>query len=518
MKELIRMAGLLLLCAAAAFGWCAHAAVSNETDKKLDKIREKLDKVMQQYKEVSELAGFSIGVLKDHKVIYAKAFGVRNLDTKKPVTTRSLFHMASVSKPFVATAVMQLVEKGKLQLEGKLVEYLPYFKIDDERYKDITIGQMLSHTSGLPDVQDYEWDKPQYDDGAAERYIRSLTKEKMIADPGKMFNYSNMAYDILADVIARASGMTFEAYMKKHIFKPLGMKDSTFLKKEVPQELANKAHVISPALDFKVVVSKVYPYNRAHAPSSTLHSNVEDMFQWAKANLNGGVLKGKRILKPAGHQLMWTPQVKGIWGNEHRAVGLSWFIDNYKGHKTISHGGGDVGFRTYFLLVPEKSIAVVTMGNSDTFPSDNVAFAALDTLLGEEPEKPRQWIVVPISRMMTKKGVKAAVELYHQLKKEKAGDYLFREVFLNRLGYALMRENRFDDAVEIFKLNVSEYPDSWNVYDSLGEAYLKKGDKAMAIKNYQKAVELNPRESGREKQNYANQVEILKKLREDKQD
>ena len=175
-----------------------------------------------------------------------------------------------------------------------------------------------------------------------------------------------------------------------------------------------------------------------------------------------------------------------------------------------------MGFRTYFLLVPEKSIAVVTMGNSDTFPSDNVAFAALDILLGEEPEKPRQWIVVPVSRMMAKKGVKAAVELYHQLKKETFDDYLFREVFLNRLGYALMRENRFDDAVEIFKLNVSEYPDSWNVYDSLGEAYFKKGDKAMAIKNYQKAVELNPRESGREKQNYANQVEILKKLKEDK--
>jgi CubicO group peptidase (beta-lactamase class C family) len=516
MKELIRMAGLLLLCAAAAFGWCAHAAVSNETDKKWDKIREKLDKVMLQYKKAHEVPGFSIGVLKDHKVIYAKAFGVRNLDTKKPVTTRSLFHMASVSKPFVATAVMQLVEKGKLKLEDKLVEYLPYFKIDDERYKDITIGQMLSHTSGLPDVQDYEWDKPQYDDGAAERYIRSLTKEKMIADPGKMFSYSNMAYDILADVIARASGMTFEAYMEKHIFKSLGMKDSTFLKKEVPQELANRAHVISTFLDFKVGVSKIYPYNRAHAPSSTLHSNVEDMFQWTKANLNGGVLKGKRILKPANHELMWTPQVKGIRGDEHRAVGLSWFINNYKGHKTISHGGGDVGFRTYFLLLPEKSIAVVTMGNSDRFPSADVAIAALDILLGEEPGKLRQWVAVPVGRMMARKGVKAAVELYHQLKKDKSGDYLFQEILLNRMGYALMGENRFDDAIEIFKLNVSEYPDSWNVYDSLAEAYLKKGDKVMAIKNYQKALELNPRESGWEKQSYASQVEVLKKLKEDK--
>jgi len=353
-----------------------------------EKLREKLDQVIRQYQKVHQVPGIAVGVLKDNKIIYAKGFGVRNLETKKPVTTRSLFHMASVSKPFVATAIMQLVEKGKVKLEGKLVDYLPYFKIDDKRYKVITIEQMLRHVSGIPDVEDYEWDNPQYDDGAAERYIRSLKKEKLIAAPGEKFSYSNMAFDILADVIARRSGMTFEAYMKENIFKPLEMKNSTFYKPDVPEELATSPHVISDRVNNIISVSKIYPYNRSHAPSSTLHSNVMDMMNWAIVNLNKGAFKNNRILQPATHELMWKPQTETNWETyrPYKQVGLSWFISKYKGHQTINHGGGDVGYRTFFLLLPEQSTAIVTMGNSSIFRSQEVAFALLDVLLGEEPE------------------------------------------------------------------------------------------------------------------------------------
>ena len=375
-----------------------------------DKLQRKLDQVIQQYKKVHQVPGIAVGVLKGNDVIYAKGFGVRNLETKEPVTTRSLFHMASVSKPFVATAIMQLVEKGKVKLEGKLVDYLPYFKMDDQRYKTITIEQMLRHISGIPDVEDYEWDKPQYDDGAAERYIRSLTKEKLIAAPGEKFSYSNMAFDILADVIARASGMTFEAYMKENIFKPLEMKDSTFYKPDVPKALATTPHVVSDRVNNIVSVSKIYPYNRAHAPSSTLHSNVMDMMNWAIANLNKGAFKNRRILQTATHELMWKPHVETNWKKypPYKNVGLSWFVGNYKGHPIILHGGGDVGYRTFFLLLPEQSTAIVTLGNSATFRSREVAFAVLDVLLGEKPEPPKLPISVPVAKMLTKKDAKAA--------------------------------------------------------------------------------------------------------------
>ena len=104
--------------------------------------------------------------------------------------------MASITKPFVATAVMQLVEKGRMSLDAPVTTYLPYFEIADPRAKTITVRQMLTHTSGMPDEGDYGWDRPQYDDGALERYVRSLKDQKLVFAPGERMQYSNMRTQI----------------------------------------------------------------------------------------------------------------------------------------------------------------------------------------------------------------------------------------------------------------------------------------------------------------------------------
>jgi CubicO group peptidase (beta-lactamase class C family) len=491
------------------FGFSNQGKQTHSLD--MSKVKEKLDKILPNIQTTLQVPGMVVGVLKDGKVIYKNSLGVRRLGSDRKMTSRSLFHMASVSKPFVATAIMQLVERGKIKLEAKLKDYLPYFKLADQEYKEITIGQMLNHTSGIPDVRDYEWDKPQVDDGAAERYVRSLTEEKMLFAPGEGFRYSNMAFDILADVIARVSGFTFEEYVKKNIFKPLGMKDSTFLKPEVPDELENNAHILGNRISFSIKVSEVYPYNRIHAPSSTLHSNVEDMMRWGRANLNGGILEGNRILKAATHAKMWKPAVVA-YGNNH--VGISWFIGKYKGLTTVSHGGGDLGFRTYFLMVPKMKVAITTMGNCSTFNSRAVINTVLDVMLGEKPQQVKRPVIVPVGRRILDKGVRSAVKLYYSLKEEKSGQYSFSEGMLNNLGYALLRENRIEDAIEIFQLNVKEYPNSFNTYDSLGEALKEKGLWFKALKNYKKALEMNPQNTGFQKESAQNQKKIIKELEE----
>ena len=179
-----------------------------------------------------DLPGLAVGIVKDDEIVYAKAFGFADVETKKPATIRTLYHMASISKPFVATAIMQLVEQDKINLDSPIVTYLPYFKLDSEYYEKITIKQMLSHISGMPDVNDYEWDNPAYDEGALERYVRSLVSEKMHSAPGEKFAYSNMAFECLGDVIAKVSGTSFAEYEKKFILDPAGMNESTFLKSQ----------------------------------------------------------------------------------------------------------------------------------------------------------------------------------------------------------------------------------------------------------------------------------------------
>ena len=221
-----------------------------------------IDAIFIDFVEVQRLTGLQVGIVMGDEVAYAKGFGVRNTDTQEPVTPESLFHMASISKPFVATGIMPAVEEGKIDLDEPVVTYLPYFKLADERYSQITVQQILSHVSGMPDVMgEYGWDQPEYDDQALERYVRSLEDREMLFDPGDEFSYSNMAYEVMGDVIAKVSGQTFEEYMQENIFTPLEMENSTFFKPDVPPELATSPHYISGS------VSDIYPYNRDHGPA-----------------------------------------------------------------------------------------------------------------------------------------------------------------------------------------------------------------------------------------------------------
>ncbi len=207
--------------------------------------------------DTGNIPGIAVAITNKKNIVYSKTFGVKNVQTKEALQPWNTFHIASISKTFVATAIMQLYEKGKIDINKTLVTYLPYFRLNDERYKLITIKQMLNHTSGMPDVEDYEWEKAVADDSAAERYVRSLTDKKMISDPGKEFHYSNMAYDVFADVIAKVSGMPFETYVKNNILIPLEMYLSSFYLLDIKQSLRTSPHTGNPPQ-----VSAIYPYNR----------------------------------------------------------------------------------------------------------------------------------------------------------------------------------------------------------------------------------------------------------------
>ena len=320
------------------------------------KVNELLSPYAEQMMRSYDLPGLAIGVVKNKEIVYARAFGYKNLEKKEPLGIRDLFHMASVSKPFVATAIMQLVEQGKIHLDSPVINYLPYFKLVGDSYKAITIKHMLNHISGMPDEDDYEWYKPLYSDDAIERYVRSISSEQMQSKPGEKFAYSNMAFECLGDVIAKVSGISFADYQKKHLLNPSGMVESTFLKPEyLPHNWA--------APHIRILSSKTwagYPYNRRHGPSSTLHANVLEMCNWAIINMNRGEFNHKRILKEPSYDALWNPWFKI---GEENHIGLSWFISNHRGRQTIGHSGGDTGFSTNFVMLPEESTAVVVLCN-----------------------------------------------------------------------------------------------------------------------------------------------------------
>jgi tetratricopeptide (TPR) repeat protein len=220
------------------------------------------------------------------------------------------------------------------------------------------------------------------------------------------------------------------------------------------------------------------------------------------ANLNHGELDGKRILKASTYDLMWKPA-----GEKFAQIGICWFLREYRGHRTIGHSGGDVGFVSNLVLVPDRGIGVIMMSNFDRAPLGPLTNAALDVALGLKPDQPV--IKTPITRIVAKalanEGLDAAVKQYYELKKNQPDAYDFREALLNNFGYSLLNTGKIAEAVRIFQLNVEAYPASANVYDSLAEGYMRKGEKALAIENYEKALKLNPENT--------NAVEMLKKLK-----
>jgi len=332
----------------------------------------RFDATIQRGLAENHMPGLAIGIVLDGKLVYVKGFGQSLLGPNGPRTTSdTVYHMASITKTFVATAIMQLVEKGPISLDDPIIKWLPYFRLNDERYSRLTIKQFVTHTSGMPDVDDYEWDKPQYDDGALERYVRSLNKKKLIFEPGSRWAYSNMAFEVLADVIAKASGQSFEDYVSQHILIPAGMIHSTLLKEKTdPKTLATgytraKDGVPSPI--------KAYPYNRPHNASSDLMSSVNDMARWAIMNLNRGEIDGNRILKASTYDVMWKPYAEveycrgsGPCTKPGASVGISWFLQNRDGRTLVSHNGGDDGFSTELLMVPERKFALIMMTNTDS--------------------------------------------------------------------------------------------------------------------------------------------------------
>jgi len=465
---------------------CLLVSCKQEEKQTLSPKSLEIKNALLKQKGYFDAPGIAFGLIKNDTIIYSDAHGVKSLDTKAPLTSRSLFHMASVSKPFVATAIVQLIEQGKIDLNEKLVHYLPYYTMADNRYKDITIKHMLTHTSGIPNIDDYEWDKPQYDDGAIERYARSQKNFKLDFTPGEKFNYSNPAFDILCDVIAKASGMTFEDYMKKNIFEPIGMKNSTFFKPEVPKELATQPHVLGDSL--QMVVSKIYPYNRRHAGSSTLHSNVEDMLLWAQVYLNKGTINGKHIFSKKSYDLLTSTYT---YDGESK-VGLSWFSGTLNDSPIYHHSGQDTGYNSFFAFIPEEKLAVVMMVNADEFWTLNNCARILKNSIFNDSIHLKGPIHYKLKDYILTNGIEKVKEIYRTEEQKNPQDYYFRANYLDNLGYWLIDRNHPKEALDVFLFLVETDPDYPGWVSSAADAYKEMDSINMAIEWHKKALKMDP--------------------------
>ncbi len=452
-----------------------------------------LDLVLQEIMAGWDIPGMAVGIVEGDEIVYAKGFGVQSLQTQIPVTLDSVFCIQSVSKCFVATAVMQMVERGTLDLDTPLVQTLPYFQMDDERYRQITIRQMLSHTSGMPDMDEFEYldlvKHQETDEGAAERYVRGLSGKKLIASPGERFRYSNIAYNVLGDLLAKVSARPFERLMQEQILAPSGMPNSTFMPTELPGDLLVWPHLRSPEMRGY----PIYPYHRADAPASFLHTTVVDLCHWAITALNRGSYQGQRLLSSAGYDLMWTAVANR--GNQppsiYEEIGLGWTLGHFKDAKTVSHGGGGFGGTSFLLILPEQNRAAVVCCNQESFAHFRVVRALGDTLLEHKPLANTVSWMVPISRALAEGGIDAAYARYSEIK-TREDEFYFDEDDLLNLALQLFSANEIDLALDVLRLNIHVYPENIETYLFQAKLFLQIGEIVQAKESLMKARRIDP--------------------------
>ena len=327
------------------------------------------------------LPGLAVGLVVRSTPVLATGFGRLDMRQEAPVTGRSIFHLASVSKTFVAAELLLLAQQGLIGIDRPVADYLPYFRLADPRWREITIGHMLSHTSGLRHSDDSRWGLGPDDDGALERYVRSLSELGLCHDPGVAFHYNNTCFEVLGALISEVRGAGFEAAIRADLLLPLGMEGSSFLPGEVDPLLRARPHLRDEASGGPVP-SPVYPYNRKHGPSSTLHASAEDLCRYLAACLGGdaGVLPRQSLEAAFTPRAGCGPERPGL------RIGLAWFLGRHRGLPIRFHGGQDTGFTSRVLLAPDQGIGLAVLCNCDDCDTEALALRLLDAALGELPQ------------------------------------------------------------------------------------------------------------------------------------
>jgi CubicO group peptidase (beta-lactamase class C family) len=336
-----------------------------------------VEQVMKDWK----VPGIAVAIVKDGQVVYANGFGFRDVKKGLKVTPDTLFAIGSCSKAFTATALAILADEGKLDWDKPVRDYLPDFRLQDA-YATARLRprDLVTHQSGLP-RHDMVW----YGSPLSRRELfdRLLHLEPS-RPPHAKFQYNNLMYMVAGVLIERVSGLTWEEFVRRRILDPLEMKHSNFSVNN-----SQKTPDFSlPYLEQKGEVKEI-PFRNIDAigPAGSINSSVNEMTRWLLAQLGKGKFNGRQIVSEKGLGEVHTPQI--VAGGDlkydesfYSSYAMGWAVTSYRGHPSLSHGGGIDGFTSHVRFLPKDQLGVVVLTNSASPASGIIASNAVDRMLG----------------------------------------------------------------------------------------------------------------------------------------
>lgn len=331
-------------------------------------IEAEVDAYVKPYLEMGGFSG-SILIARGGKVLLKKGYGMANYELGVPNTPQTKFHIASVSKPFTAAAIMLLQERGLLNFSDPLNRFIPDYPGGDK----ITVHHLLTHTSGIPNVNNF----PDYD--AKSRFpqtpaslVEMFKGKPLIMQPGGQYNYSNSNYNLLAYLIEKVSGQGYGDFLRENIFEPLSMKD-TGHDAQATTLLRNRASGYVP-VGLDGVENAPYLDWTSKTGNGSLYSTVEDLYKWDRA------LYTERPLKKPVLERMFTAHVEG--------VGYGWFIGKRLNRRVIRISGRSPGFSAELQRYVDDDLCVVVLGNNYAPTASTIADDVAAIALGEKYETP----------------------------------------------------------------------------------------------------------------------------------
>jgi CubicO group peptidase (beta-lactamase class C family) len=453
---------------------------------------EKIDNLIKVYNDYRQFNG-SVLVAENGKVILKKGYGLANMEWGIPNQPDTRFRLGSITKQFTSMLIMQLVQKGKIKLDGKISDYLPdYPKKNGDK---ITIHHLLSHTSGIPGYTEFANFHKDIERNAytPNEFIKLFADSSLLFEPGTQWQYSNSGYFVLGAIVEKVSGKTYEEMLSEHILKPLNMTgtgydhlETIITKRAAGYTKRGRNYLNAGYLDMSV------PYS-----AGSLYSTVEDLYAWDQA------LYTDKLISDEYKKKIFSPFLNNYgygWGIVKAPIG-----NTTETVSSIQHGGGINGFNTLICRIPGEKLLIVLLNNTGGAPLASMARNILGILYDKPITPPKKSLADELFAVITEKGVAAGLTSYGEMRGKHADEYSLVESEMNIIGYELLNLKKFDEAIAVLKLNVEAFPKSSNVYDSLGEAYMMKGEKDLAIRNYEKSLELEPRNT--------NAVDKLKILR-----
>lgn len=461
----------------------ASAVIAQPARKPAKESIESLQKDIPTWMSNADIPGMQVMLIRNGKQVWLKSYGIANAETKVPVDDNTLFEAASLSKVITAYAALKLVDEGKLDLDIPLNTYLGnnYDIGNDERIRLITARLVLTHSAGFPN-----WRK----EGSPTLPIEFT--------PGEKFSYSGEGFVYLSKVMEKLTQMDFEAYIQKSVFLPLGMNNSFFSW----QDSFAYRHVYRHNGEGK---KSMRWEGKGFNAAASVHTTVADYGKFILALLNGKGLKKKTW------EEMFKPQIrvrKDTYPELYWGLGVGLEINNDT--KYFWHWGDQGDSKCFMKADLKAKDAILYFTNSANGLS--IADGMMEDALGGTTPA-LAWLnyerynpaVKLLRQSILEKGAKLSLQEYRD-QRSKGAVQAIAEGTINSIGYQLLRQQKVDDAIEVFLQNTTDYPESGNTWDSLAEAYMTKGDKDLAIKYYEKSLQLDPSNT--------NAVDQLKKLKQ----